>query len=127
LKALQLLTADEIARINGLGESLAEGIRHALTEIGIAGQITGAGSLHTVHLTDRPVRDYRSMATSHKMLHRLLHLGLLNRGMFSAKRGMLVVSTPMSQADIDGLVSAFADTLDELKPYIMDEAPHLLL
>ncbi len=127
LTALQLLTVDEIARINALGESLAEGIRHALLEVGIAGQVTGIGSLHTVHLTFQPVRDYRSMATSYKEAHRLLHLGLLNRGVFSAKRGMLVVSTPMSRSDIDGCVAAFADALAELKPLIQDEAPHLLL
>ena len=55
-----------------------------------------------------------------------MHLGLINRGIFTAKRGMVAISTPMSEADIDTFASAFADLLGELKPYIADEAPHLL-
>ena len=39
---------------------------------------------------------------------------------------MTVLSTPMSESDVEAFVSAFADLLGELKPYIADEAPHLL-
>jgi glutamate-1-semialdehyde 2,1-aminomutase len=126
LAAMQMLTADEIARINRLGERLTEGLQNAFDEMGVVGQITGIGSLRTVHFTAEPVRDYRSMATSHAGLQRLMHLGLLNRGIFTAKRGMVATSTPMSEADTDTFVSAFADLLGELKPYIADEVPHLL-
>ncbi len=127
LAAMQILTVDAIAHINRLGERLTEGLQNAFDEMDIVGQITGIGSLRTVHFTGEPVRDYRSMATSHAGLQRLLHLGLINRGIFTAKRGMMAISTPMSEADIDTFVSAFADLLGKLKPYIADEAPHLLV
>jgi glutamate-1-semialdehyde 2,1-aminomutase len=123
---MQILPADEIARINRLGDRLAEGIEQVLDELGIVGQVTGMGSLHTIHLTDEPVRDYRSFATSHPDLIRLLHLGLLNRGIFTAKRGMFVTSTPMNDADIDTAVEAVAGALGDLRPYIAEEAGHLL-
>src|SRR5574341_663 len=126
LVSLQLLTPDAIKRVNRLGESLAEGVRHAFDEMGIAGQVTGMGSLHTIHFTDHPVRDYRGMVSSHAGAQRLLHLGLLNRGIFAARRGMTVISTPMNEQDVETFVSAFVETLAELKPYIADEAPHLL-
>jgi glutamate-1-semialdehyde 2,1-aminomutase len=126
LAALRLLTNEEIIRINLLGSRLASGLENVLDEMGVIGQITGMGSLWTMHFTTNEVRDYRSMASSHAGLQRLVHLGLLNRGIFTAKRGMAVTSTPMSAGDIDVFVSAFADLLGELKPYIADEAPHLL-
>jgi glutamate-1-semialdehyde 2,1-aminomutase len=126
LAAMQLLTAEEIARINQLGARLSVGFQNAFDEMGIAGQVTGLGSLHTVHFTPDPVRDYRSLAASHAETTRLLHLALINRGIFSAKRNMFVTSTPMSEADVDTCVAAFAETLGVLRPYIADEAPHLL-
>jgi glutamate-1-semialdehyde aminotransferase len=84
------------------------------------------GSLQTIHFTNQPVVDYRSMCTSHPELQRLTHLAMLNRGIFTAKRNMFVVSTPMTGEDVDTCVAAFAETLDELRPLVADEAPHLL-
>jgi len=51
---------------------------------------------------------------------------MMNRGVYSAGRGMFVLSTPMTPADIDKAVSSFRDTLSMLKPYIADMTPHLL-
>jgi glutamate-1-semialdehyde 2,1-aminomutase len=126
LAAMKLLPADEIARINQLGTRLATGLRTALDEMQTVGQVTGTGSLLTVHFTAETVRDFRGMASSHAELQRLLHLALVNRGIYAAKRDMFVVSTPMTEDDIDTCVAAFAETLDELRPYVADEAPHLL-
>ena len=95
----------------GLVRGWRPACKTALDEIQVAGQVTGMGSLHSLHFSADPVRDYRSMAASHAELQRLTHLGLLNRGIFTAKRNMFAVSTPMSEADIDVCVAAFADLL----------------
>ncbi len=124
--AMRLLTAEAIARINRLGDRLAAGLRSAFDEMRIAGQVTGQGSLCTAHFTDQPVQEYRSMAGSHHGAQRLMHLALLNRGIFVAKRGMFVVSTVMDERDIDAAANAFADSLDALRPYVAEAAPHLL-
>lgn len=125
LACLQLLPHEEIRRINQLGARLATGLQNALDEMRIAGKVTGLGSLHTLHFTWDEVRDYRSMATSPPELSRLTHLGLINRGVFTAKRNMFVVSTPMDEADVDACVAAFADTLGDLRDYVAEELPDL--
>jgi glutamate-1-semialdehyde 2,1-aminomutase len=59
-------------------------------------------------------------------LPRLVHIDLMNRGVYSAGRGMFALSTPMTPADIDKAIVSFRDTLSILKPYIADTTPHLL-
>jgi len=39
---------------------------------------------------------------------------------------MFVISTPMSEVEIDKTVAAFAGTLDRLKPYISARYPRLI-
>ena len=86
--------------------------------MGVIGQVTGMGSVQTIHFNEQSITNYRDLTKDHSELHRLMHLGMLNRGYFTAKRGMVVISTPMQEADIDHFVDAFADLLDELKPII---------
>ena len=59
-------------------------------------------------------------------LQKLVHLELMNRGIYTAKRGEFVVSTPMSEADIDTTIEGLKGTFELLKPYIEENASHLL-
>ena len=45
-----------------MGGGLANGLREAFDEVGMAGQVTGVGSMLNVRLTPHPVADYRSAA-----------------------------------------------------------------
>jgi hypothetical protein len=56
----------------------------------------------------------------------LLHLEMMNRGVYSAKRGMFVVSTPMAEVEADKAAAAFGGALEMLKPYIAARLPHLI-
>jgi glutamate-1-semialdehyde 2,1-aminomutase len=114
--AMQLLTKQEIARINTLGERLARGMREAFDEVGLVGQVTGMGSTLNVHLTPLPVVDYRSGATVAKKASWLLHLALLNRGVFSVPRGMFCISTPMDNQIVDDTIIRFTDALKQVRP-----------
>jgi len=126
LAAMQLLTKEEIARLNTLGERLAEGLRAAFAEAGMVGQVTGLGSMLNVHLTPREVVDYRTAAASHKALGRLLHLALMNRGIFVAPRGLFNISTPMEPRVIDETIVKFTEALLELQPAVEEVAPELM-
>ena len=57
----------------------------------------------------------------------LVHLEMMNRGVYAARRGMFALSTPMTPADIDKAVAAFRETLAMLKPYIAHNLSHLLV
>jgi glutamate-1-semialdehyde 2,1-aminomutase len=124
--AMQHVTPEKIAYINSLGESLRDGFRDVLEEQGINGQVTGLGSLVGVHLTAQPVRNYRGAASVRPILRESLHLGLLNRGIFTSPEGVLCTSTVMTHDDVNSAIGAFQDTLLELRPAIQEECPDLI-
>jgi len=129
LCALDALDQPAIDRINSLGERLKVGFQNTFKEAGIRGQVTGIGSLNQIHWCDDPPQNARDAAlalTGAGELPGLLHLELINRGIYSAKRGMFIISTPMSEVEIDKTVAAFAGTLDRLKPYIAARYPQLI-
>ncbi len=126
IAALQQLTAEEIARINELGESLARGIRSVFTKLNIKGQVIGFGSLQRMHFTTVPVVDGKTGRGSNKEILTLLNLALLERGIYRPERCMFNVSTPMTEKEIDIAVKAVDDSLTELKPYIEQIWPELI-
>jgi glutamate-1-semialdehyde 2,1-aminomutase len=129
LCALKALDRPAIDRINTLGERLKKGFNDAFKQAGLRGQVTGIGSLNQIHWFDGPLNNARDSVralTAVGELPGLLHLEMMNCGIYSAKRGMTAVSTPMTEKDIDKAVTAFASSLDLLKPYIADKFPQLV-
>jgi glutamate-1-semialdehyde 2,1-aminomutase len=127
--ALQNLDQVAIDRINGLGVKLRKGFTQAFRDTGLKGQATGIGSLLQVHWGDGPIRSSREVflgAASAGELPKLLHLELMNRGIFAASRGAFNVSSPMGEAEIDLAIGAFRATLEVLRPYVVQETPHLV-
>jgi glutamate-1-semialdehyde 2,1-aminomutase len=116
ITTLSLLPRHELERLNSLGEELRKGIGQVCRSLRVPAQVTGAGSLLQLHFLDHPIRDYRTAAVSDKSLLHLLHLSLLNRGIFIAPRGLMCVSTPMSLTQIDDVVRAFHDAFGTLRP-----------
>lgn len=115
LATLRALDQAAFDKLNALGEAARGALRTVLAERGVTGQITGAGSLFQVHFTDTPITDYRSAKTGNPDLAFLLFLGMMNRGVQLASRGMGCLSTPMGQAEVDRLAEACDATLRDLK------------
>ena len=124
---LEQLNAGVIDKINKLGESFANGVRAVFKKLGIKGQLTGMGSLQAIHFTDKVLMDWKSSTREvNKDLQHLFHLAMLERGIFTAARGLWVMSTPMTQREIDTAVKAVDDVLTELKPTIGELWPDLV-
>ncbi len=111
---LEMLTDSVIADLNRLGDYAMAGIKQAFDESGVPGQVTGMGSLFNLHPTSEPVTDVHAVNRSDPDLRRLLHFGLLNRGYFLSSRVSACLSTPMTRAEIDGLIDATADVIQNL-------------
>lgn len=82
-----------------------------------------------LHWTDeKPVTAFEALSGSRNApgLFGLAHIEMMNRGVYTARRGMFVLSTPMIDEDIAKAIGAFKETLNALKPYIADRIPHLL-
>ena len=129
MAAMTLFDQAAVTRLNQLGDRLRDGFTAVLEETGIKGCVSGLGSLLQLHWRDQqPADATESMVglTNAGELPGLVHLEMMNRGVYSAGRGMFALSTPMTPADIDKAVVCFRETLMMLKPYIADTTPHLL-
>jgi len=126
IATLEQLDVKVIDRINRLGESFADGVRAVFKKLNIKAQVTGMGSLQNIHFSDKPVLDGKSAREANKDLLHLFYLAMLERGIFSADRGLYVISTPMTQKEIDTAVKAIEEVMTELKPTIEDLWPGLI-
>lgn len=109
LATLEDLNPDAFARLDALAERLDAGIRECFQRHRIKGQITGLGSLRRVHLTERPLTDYRSTildVDSAKRVSRFAAL-LFEEGVIIAGNGLMALSTAMSEPDIDSIIQSF--------------------
>ena len=57
---------------------------------------------------------------------KLSHCEMMNRGIFSAPRGMFAISTPMTEKEIDKTIRKFEETLKMLKPCVAEVMPGLV-
>jgi glutamate-1-semialdehyde 2,1-aminomutase len=116
LAAMQLLDEAAFTRLNVIGKAVREGINEAFRRNGVPGGTVGLGSLLKIHFADRPIRDYRSAYMTEQETKRqaVFNLGLLNRGVLAASYGLMALSTPMTDADVDTIVAAASDALAEV-------------
>jgi len=114
IAALDHFGADEVARINRLGDQLRSRIGLLLEMYGFEAVVTGYGSFGAIHFTGGPVRNYRDAARSNQELKKVLHLALLQEGLFVAPRLMFCISTPMSEATLDEIDARFERALKRL-------------
>ena len=129
IASLENLPQAEIDRINALGDVLAAGFDDAFSEAGIVGKTTHVGSLVQVHWRDGEIANMEDVAQGFRAagdLPYLLHLELLNRGIYSAARGEYNISTVVNDAEVDHAITTFNETLHKLKPYIAEKYPALI-
>jgi len=117
---------DKIEKINKLGNTLRKEITKTFEEHGVIAKITGEASLFNIHFTPNEIYNYRTASTADKEIMRLLHIHLLNKGVFMAPRGAGNLSTPMDKKEIKFFIEALNEALSEAKPYIRKFNPTLL-
>jgi len=128
--AMSRLDQAAIDRINQLGERLGAGVNDLFGRLGIRAQCLGYGSLQQIQWTDGSVitlKDAARAGADSGALRELLHLELLNRGIYTSNRGMFCISTPMGGGEIDLALAALEAALRALKPIMRELAPRLLV
>ncbi|MDP7072073.1 MAG: aspartate aminotransferase family protein [Candidatus Marinimicrobia bacterium] len=129
LVTLELYDSAAVTLLNKMGERMRNGFSGAFTSNGIKAQVTGIGSVIGVHWSDEIIVNGGDVVQGAKKsgnLSQLLHLELLNQGIFSSSRGMYILSTPMAEEDVDSAVDTFERTLKLLIPCVAEKAQHLL-
>jgi glutamate-1-semialdehyde 2,1-aminomutase len=126
----QVFTPAEAVRLNALGDRLRERVNELARRLDVPLQATGVGSLIGLHFARRPIT---SPADTHPAdpaaekalgeLHKLLHLEMIHRGYYMARRGFIALSLPTTEAEADGFISALADVLEIRGPLIGRSLP----
>ena len=116
LAGMELLDEAAFARLDQIGNAVRSGIDDAFRRHDVPGGTVGLGSLLKVHFADHPVRDYRSayLTDAETKRQSAFHRGLINRGVLAASNGLMALSTPMADADIEAIVAAASDALAEI-------------
>ena len=106
-------------RLNDLGDRLRERINAAARSLSTPLQATGVGSLIGLHFARKPIL---TPADAHPLdplrkkvladVRKLLHLELIHRGCYIARRGFMALSLPTSEADVDDFMAALKDILE---------------
>ena len=113
--ALDLLTNDEIERINALGERLAGGLRRLFArweELGAV--VTNCGSLvHVNFETEGEVRKYSDLNLESPVMA-AFHLAALDEGVYFAPRCFMNTSTAMDERVIDDVLDACSRAMERV-------------
>jgi glutamate-1-semialdehyde 2,1-aminomutase len=107
-----VLTADEIDRLNRLGDRLRDRLNNAERRH-VPLTATGSGSLVGIHFTDGPVRNEADVPDSPE-LRALLHLHMLERGFSYGRRGFIALSLPLGENEIDAFAAAIEEFIQSI-------------
>ena len=108
----KVLTREAVERLNSNGEALQVRLREVAAKVGVPLQVTGVGSLFCLHLQSQPIRTPDD-AHSDPQARKLLHLGLIQRGVYLARRGYVAMSLEIGEAEMTSFVDAIEDLLSE--------------
>ncbi len=125
--ALSKYDEKAVAYINNLGDRLQKGLLQSFKDNGLNIQSNHIGSLLNIHFVNEAITTSQQVLKSEEQLHTLMHLSMLNKGVFSIPRGLFILSCAMTENDIDFLIEKIDETFKELLPLIQEKYKHLLL
>jgi glutamate-1-semialdehyde 2,1-aminomutase len=103
----QVLTDDVLVDVNDRGDRLRAALDAVAAPAGL--HVSGRGSLMTIHPAPRAIVASVPLSDAEAAMKELVFFGLVNRGFWLARRGMITVSIPTTDAMCDELVAAFGD------------------
>lgn len=103
--------------LNKKAERLAQGLRAALRESGVPGQVNTAGSLLTLFFTGEPVRDYAEAKKSDTARFAAFFREMISRGILlpPSQFEALFVSAAHTDDDIERTLSAASESLHAIR------------
>ena len=116
LASMVQMTPDAYARLDALGERARSGLRDAIADAGLPGKVYGCASMVSLIFSNEPFSNYRELPLRRReaeMVY-MLHRYLLNHGVQIIPHGMLILSTAMTEADIDFMVDRARDGMREI-------------
>lgn len=102
----EVYTPQAAAVLNAAGDALRIRLNAICTRHDVAMQFTGIGSMLAVHMRRGPVTTPAEAAEGNMPAKELFFFDMLKAGYWIARRGMMALCVPLTQADYDGFVDA---------------------
>ena len=74
-------------------------------------QATGLGSILNLHVHGGPIARPEDLVSVAPETRTLLHLEMIERGFYMARRGFISLSLALNESDLDAFAEAFDDVL----------------
>ena len=111
----KLFTPEAAGALADRGDAMRKRLNALCAGEGVAMQFTGIGSLMNAHFVGGEVRSTDDLAPVDARLRQLLFFHLLSEGIYTSPRGFVVLSLPLSDADIDRYVAAIGSFVGEYR------------
>ncbi|MFG0313885.1 MAG: aspartate aminotransferase family protein, partial [Phycisphaerales bacterium] len=117
LVAMEKFDASEVDRLNGLAQRAVDGITNAIRDTGITACVTGEGSMFRLHMKPSPPHNFREayMTPAENAKIRFMLDHLFDAGFVMINTCTATMSTPMTEVEIDALISAMRDGFVKLR------------
>jgi glutamate-1-semialdehyde 2,1-aminomutase len=110
----ELYTSEAAEAHTARGERFRSAVAGVIGRYRLPVNVSGYGSMLAVHALAMPPVDGAESARRDPVLQELLFLGLYERGIYTAPRGMMNLSLPLTDAQLEAALAALDDTLSEL-------------
>lgn len=111
----KVLTPDASARFNALGDRLRHAMQGRIDEHGVAASMVGYGSLFNLHFLPKGKVAPPTVEGADPRPGKLWHLEMMLAGQYVTPRGMIAMSLPHDDADVDGFVAIFDRFLEDYR------------
>jgi len=118
----KVYTPEAAHALNERGETLRRRLNDISAKAETVVQFTGRGSMMNIHFTRDEIRSASDVKNTNQDLRGLFFFDMLERGIYFARRGMLILSLPVGDAECDRLVEAVQDFLVTRAPLLQAEA-----
>ncbi|MGX9964433.1 aspartate aminotransferase family protein [Roseomonas sp. F4] len=104
-----IFTAEAAEALFARGEAMRARLNGILTGCGTAMHFSGIGSMATAQFRAGPIERPMPPTAEEEALRELFFFDMLAAGIYLARRGMIALSLPVGEAEIDRLAAAVAD------------------
>lgn len=115
----EIFTPAACVELNERGDQLRQALDGVFAGAEVPMQVTGMGSLMTVHPLKGRLSSPADARKADQRLRALLFLDLLDQGLFIAERGMLALSLAITDDDCERLVAAVRRFVETRRPLLL--------
>jgi glutamate-1-semialdehyde 2,1-aminomutase len=114
----QVLTDRALADVNARGDRLRQGINDVAARHDVALHASGRGSLMTIHPATRSIVFGTGLGRAQALARELIFFDLIEAGHWTARRGMITLSLPITDDHCRAFLAAFDTIIENRGPLL---------